>query len=210
MGGLYGARTPSSHNLVLITSPACIDTGSWSSSPRVHACVCACACGLVSSLLAASGRMCRATVPDMRTEPVTESAGRITRRSDRLCPRFLITPLRYPSGRPRKAGECEGAHIGPRGKASDMRAYERMEGPSNDAGVCAHPVGARLGYIRPCAAVGRAVEPASTSPLIPVASPPVSRAALPTDSGVHRRGRSHTARTGCADKASGLTREHDI
>ena len=91
-----------------------------------------------------------------------------------------------------------------------MRAYERMEGPSNDAGVCAHPVGARLGYIRPCAAVGRAVEPASTSPLIPVASPPVSRAALPTDSGVHRKERSHTARTGCADKASGLTREDDI
>ena len=86
---------------------ACIDTGSWSSSPRVHACVCACACGLVSSLLAASGRMCRATVPDMRTEPVTESAGRITRRSDRL----PETPHHAPQGaRGRREGECEGAH----------------------------------------------------------------------------------------------------
>ena len=142
---------------------------------------------------------------------VTQGAGnRSAEAQELLTVRNHLPVPPAPFLRPRKAGECEGAHIGPRGKASDMRAYERMEGPSNDAGVCAHPVGARLGYIRPCAAVGRAVEPASTSPLIPVASPPVSRAALPTDSGVHRKGRSHTARTGCADKASGLTREHDI
>ena len=86
---------------------ACIDTGSWSSSPRVHACVCACSCGLVSSLLAASGRMCRATVPDMRTEPVTESAGRITRRSDRL----PETPHHAPQGARGRRSESVRARI---------------------------------------------------------------------------------------------------